>query len=221
MKNTFTRILIVCLGALAMPVLASQVRQLTWDDLVPEFNFEDPFEVLTDDQLAALGFVARIRGELAADKTVSAATQKEAAEMEQELVSAGIDIDDLLARREEIRKLREKRGTSVVSNLDGESIKMPGFVLPLEYSGRKVTEFLLVPWVGACIHTPPPPPNQIVHVVLNEQDAFESKGMFEPVWVAGQMTTEASSLNLYLKDGSDDFNIAYRLQASLVEPYKK
>ena len=41
---------------------------------------------------------------------------------------------------------------------------MPGYLLPLEFSGKLVSEFLLVPWVGACIHTPPPPPNQIVHV---------------------------------------------------------
>ena len=48
--------------------------------------------------------------------------------------------------------------------LDGKTIRIPGYVLPLEFSGSKVTEFLLVPWVGACIHTPPPEPNQIVYV---------------------------------------------------------
>jgi hypothetical protein len=98
---------------------------------------------------------------------------------------------------------------------------MPGYVLPLEYSGLKVTEFLLVPWVGACIHTPPPPPNQIVHVVLHEGDAFESRSMYEPVWVTGEMLTKASTRNLFLKDGSGDFDIGYRLHASLVERYKR
>jgi len=221
MRRRITWGLILLAVLCAVPVVASQVRQMTWADLVPVFEFDDPFEALQEDQLAALGFVARIRGQLAANQAVSEETRKEAAAMEQELVTAGIDIDGLLARREEIRQLRKKRGTSVISELDGEEIKMPGFVLPLEHDGRKVTEFLLVPWVGACIHTPPPPPNQIVHVMLKEKDAFESKGLFEPVWVSGQMVNEASSVNLFLKDGSGDINISYRLHASLVEPYEK
>jgi hypothetical protein len=98
---------------------------------------------------------------------------------------------------------------------------MPGFVLPIEYDGTKVTEFLLVPWVGACIHTPPPPPNQIVHVIVEEGSARESGGMYEPVWVTGDMFTKATVRNLYLKDGAGDISIGYTLTASLVERYKR
>ena len=98
---------------------------------------------------------------------------------------------------------------------------MPGYLLPLEFSGRKATEFLLVPWVGACIHTPPPPPNQIVHVLLEIENAFESRSVYEPVWVTGQMSTQAATKNLFLKDGSGDINMSYKLQATLVERYKQ
>lgn len=206
---------------LALPVTASQVRELNWDDLVPDIRFDDPFEALTQEQLGMLAFVARIRTELAAGTVVSEETRRETAELEKELVAEGIDIDGLLARRDEIRRLRTMRGTKAVNELNGAAIRMPGFVLPLEFAGRKVTEFLLVPWIGACIHTPPPPPNQIVHVVLDEKQGFESKGRFEPVWVAGRMQNETFSVNLFLKDGAGDIPIAYRLRADLVEPYQK
>ena len=205
----------------ALPVAATQVRQMTWDDLKPVVEFEDPFEKLTTDQLQNLSIVARVRELKAAGREVGEMSLREAAEAERDLVTEGIDIDGLLARRAEIRELRKKRAISVVEALDGATIRMPGFVLPIEYAGTKVTEFLLVPWVGACIHTPPPPPNQIVHVVIDESVARESGGLFEPVWVTGDMYTKAAVKNLFLKDGSDDITIGYTLTASLVEPYEK
>jgi hypothetical protein len=76
-----------------------------------------------------------------------------------------------------------------------------------------------VPWVGACIHTPPPPPNQIVHVKTDQP--FEFTGLFTPVWVTGRMSAAASRKSLYLIDGSSDIDIGYSLQASQVEPYKQ
>ena len=76
---------------------------------------------------------------------------------------------------------------------------MPGYLLPLEFDGTAVTEFLLVPYVGACIHTPPPPPNQIVHV--HAEPGFETEELYMPVWVTGQMSTEGSTENLNYVDG--------------------
>ena len=222
MRRQVTWVLVLLCVLCALPVAATQVRQMTWDDLIPSAAiFDDPFEAMDREELEYLGFVARVRNMLAVGKQVSQETIDEAAELEAELIADGIDVDGLLARRDEIRELRKKRGTSVVTELDGSSIRMPGYVLPLEYSGLKVTEFLLVPWVGACIHTPPPPPNQIVHVLLDEGDAFESRSTYEPVWVTGEMLTKASTRNLFLKDGSGDFSIGYRLNASLVERYIK
>ena len=54
----------------------------------------------------------------------------------------------------------------VVKALDGQSVSLPGFVVPLEGDSELITEFLLVPYFGACIHVPPPPPNQLVHVTI-------------------------------------------------------
>ena len=220
-KQSFPAVILLMVFFLA-PVFAGAVKELTWDDLIPvAVVFDDPFEAMDREKLEYLGFVARIRQMIARDQQVSQETRDEATELEVQLVKDGIDVDGLLSRRDEIRELRKKRGTSVVTELNGASIKMPGYILPLEYSGLKVTEFLLVPWVGACIHTPPPPPNQIVHVLLDEKDAFKSNSMYEPVWVTGEILTQASTRNLFLKDGSGDFSIGYRLSASLVERYKK
>jgi hypothetical protein len=213
--------LVLLCALCALPVAASQVRQMTWDDLRPVVEFEDPFAKLTTGQLQNLSIVARVREMKAADREVGEMSQREAVEAEAALVKEGVDIDGLLARRAEIRNLRKKRATAVVGELDGTKIRMPGYVLPIEYAGTKVTEFLLVPWVGACIHTPPPPPNQIVHVVVDESQARESGGMFEPVWVTGDMYTKAAVRNLFLKDGSDDISIGYTLTAILVEAYEK
>ena len=215
----FLSLLIV---SFAVPSVAVQVKQLAWDDLIPRsVAFDDPFEALDRETLEYLGFVARIRGLIAAGKPVSQETKEEAAEVEAELINDGIDVDALLARRDEVRELRKKRAGAVVEELDGAPVKMPGYLLPLEFSGQKVTEFLLVPWVGACIHTPPPPPNQIVHVILDENNAFKSRSIYEPVWVAGKMLTQASTKNLFFKDGSNDIHTSYKLQATLVERYNQ
>jgi len=77
----------------------------------------------------------------------------------------------------------------VVGALDGERVQIPGFVVPLDFSGTAINEFLLVPYYGACIHTPPPPSNQVVYVKLDEAYALEDT--FEPVWVTGTLRTES------------------------------
>jgi hypothetical protein len=224
MKKKIINLAIIALLTLgvSIPSVPVQMKKLAWEDLIPStVAFDDPFAEMEREKLEYLGFVARVRGLIAAGKQVSQETREEAAEVEAELIKEGIDVDGLLARRDEIRELRKKRAGAVVEELDGASVKIPGYLLPLEYSGRKVTEFLLVPWVGACIHTPPPPPNQIVHVVLDHDNAFKSRSIYEPVWVAGEMATRAATKNLFLKDGSSDISIGYKLQATLVEPYKK
>ena len=72
--------------------------------------------------------------------------------------------------------------TGVVEELDGEQVKIPGFIVPLEVAaGGEISEFLLVPYFGACIHYPPPPSNQIVFVKMEEPITVESQWV--PFWV--------------------------------------
>jgi hypothetical protein len=221
MKTAITKTLPILFltAVLIAPTFAAQVRELRWQDLIKKVVFEDPFESLTPDQLGDLGMVARVRQLKAAGREVSEGTVKEMEEATLRLEKAGVDIDGLLAKRAEIRELRKQRAHAVVEDLNGRQVRMPGYALPLEYSGTQITEFLLVPWVGACIHTPPPPPNQIVYVKLDE--GIENRGRFTPMWVTGEMTVKAATKNLYLVDGSSGIDVGYSLEASQVEPYKK
>jgi hypothetical protein len=73
----------------------------------------------------------------------------------------------------------------VVHGLDGKRVHIGGYVVPLDFEAMRVKEFLLVPFVGACIHVPPPPANQIVYV--KAEQGFDVQGTFDPVWVTGTL----------------------------------
>ena len=70
--------------------------------------------------------------------------------------------------------------------MNGVEVKIPGFIVPLEENKGEVTEFLLVPYFGACIHTPPPPANQILHVLPKQGAKFRA---MDTVWVTGKLQT--------------------------------
>jgi len=93
--------------------------------------------------------------------------------------------------------------------LDGQAVRIPGYVVPLEEGKDGIAEFLLVPYFGACIHSPPPPANQIIHVLPRSV----AKGLrsMDAVWVSGTLKRE--------KVDSLMGTAGYRLQALKVEPY--
>jgi uncharacterized protein len=82
----------------------------------------------------------------------------------------------------------------VVDSLDGKRVRIGGYVVPLDFEATSVKEFLLVPFVGACIHVPPPPANQIIYVKSDE--GFGVKGSFDPVYVTGTLKVMATSTGL-------------------------
>jgi hypothetical protein len=110
---------------------------------------------------------------------------------------------DPAAGRQETRELwwktmrgldyRRKVTSPELKAFDGVRVKIPGFMVPLEDDAAKVREFLLVPYMGACIHTPPPPPNQIVHVRMAAGKSLPME-WYEPVWVHGvfRISTQGS-----------------------------
>ncbi len=83
---------------------------------------------------------------------------------------------------------------AVVPELDGKRVRIGGYVVPLDFEATNVKEFLLVPFVGACIHVPPPPPNQIVYV--KSEKGFDVQGSFDPVWVTGTLKTASQYTGL-------------------------
>ena len=197
---------------------ADAPRQLVWVDLVPKTpRSENPLAKYTKSQLLSLSDIANTRDRKACGDRISPIDQADEDAAVARLKKENVDVDDLLARRKEFNDKKRARAQAVNMELEGKFVRMPGYLLPLEYDGRQVTEFLLVPWVGACVHTPPPPPNQIVYVKLAKPLDFP--GMFTPVQVAGQMAVTETKKSLYLIDGSSDISIAYSINAAHVEPY--
>jgi len=83
---------------------------------------------------------------------------------------------------------------ALVNALDGQRIKIGGYVVALDFDATRISEFLLVPFVGACIHVPPPPANQIVYVKTDKP--FEMKAQFTPVWVTGTIRADVAFTGL-------------------------
>ena len=83
---------------------------------------------------------------------------------------------------------------TVVSELDGKRVSIGGYVVPLDFENTSIKEFLLVPFVGACIHVPPPPANQIIYVKAAQ--GFAVGGANDAVTVTGTMTTAAAATGL-------------------------
>jgi hypothetical protein len=198
-----------------LPTLAEQVRQLSWDDLIPAHLLSvDLLANMTEDQQDLVIWILNTYEILPKRGPETEEFYKEVDEAVPGLKKAGIDIEKLMAKYKEIR-------TSVVEALNGQQVSIPGYFLPLELSDTKVTEFLLVPYIGACIHVPPPPPNQIVHVRTPQKKGYSSNNLFEPVWVTGVITAKSMVKDLYLVDGSAGVNIGYTMQAKRIEPYKE
>jgi len=206
--------------SIAPAAAAEQVRQIKWDDLVPQLDkFVDPFLDLTPDQKLDLVLAARTR-QLQSGGVDITPEQLERLNMAlKRLEHDQIDMDGLLAMRGEITAKRKRAMEAVNENLNEQQVRLAGYVLPLEMDGLKITEFLLVPYVGACIHEPVPPANQIVLVKFAQ--GIEVNGRFTPVWVQGKMITQVGTSKLYLIDGSADIPRSYMLDADLIELYKK
>ena len=129
--------------------------------------------------------------------------------MTQEAIDKLLDGSD--ASNAELARLQEAfEFAPTVDALDGKRIKLAAYVTPLDFDGQmQLREFLLVPYMGACIHTPPPPANQIVHA--QSPTLVELSDPYEPVWAIGVL--HADTVN------SDLAEAGYRLEVESVSPY--
>jgi hypothetical protein len=100
--------------------------------------------------------------------------------------------------------------TNVKPAMNGQAIGIPGFIVPLEFDGELVvTEFFLVPFFGACIHVPPPPPNQIIYVKYAK--GLELKTLYDPFWIYGTLKTSTVE--------NDTATAAYTIDMASYEDY--
>ena len=132
---------------LAQPALARDAREVSWAELAPApVAYQNPFEALTTEQSDGLRRLVRLQSRVESGDTEAVA---HTAALQAELTASGLDVDGLLAKRLEIMALRRAAATGVNTALVGETVRIPGYVLPLEFADRKAVEFLLVPSVGA------------------------------------------------------------------------
>lgn len=110
----------------------------------------------------------------------------------------------------EYQRYSQPQGAKVNTLLDGMEVRLPGYITPVGFNDQaKLTEFLLVPYLGACIHVPPPPGNQIVYI--SDATGFKESQLYEPIWVVGIL--RATGRATILAD------TGYRIEGARIEPY--
>lgn len=221
MPRLFHLISSLCLLlVVAAPLPAAETpKVLTWEGLIPQGPpIDNPYQYLPIDQQVELEMLATIRAQVAAGLMNEVHPMfEDAREIEFKLRQEGIDVDRMVGLVRQMQAEVAARNSELAHDLDGQLVRLPGYVLPLEFEGTSVKEFLLVPYVGACIHVPPPPINQTVVVHLNQ--SYAAKELYEPVWVTGRMTVKRSKRALTLVDGDADVEAGYTIQGTRVEPY--
>jgi len=141
--------------------------------------------------------------------TIDAAGEERVGTPGDDLFPEGSTAEDIMLfflDLKDMRSLQPMVGT-IRPELDGKRVRLAGYTTPVGF-GEYETAFLLVPELGACIHVPPPPPNQIVYV----EEAQGAPEMFAPVWVTG--TLRADPVPTILAD------VGYRLENVVAEPYR-
>ncbi len=121
-------------------------------------------------------------------------------------------IKNTLAENEEDAYRRALASTDVNPAMDGLKIRIPGFVVPLEFDEEQtISEFFLVPYFGACLHMPPPPPNQII--LVEAAEGVKMSALYEPFWLEGEVSTVVTE--------NDMAKSAYSMQLHRLSPYSE
>lgn len=169
------------------------VEQLLWEDLMPAGE-EERLTALYEDfyrdfEKSLLGNQTQL-SDLGRTRNPDPAT-----------IAEGSDLD-----------VMPQIGTfNTVADLNNVKVRIPAYVVPLEFNAKKsYREFLLVPYYGACLHTPPPPPNQIIYV--KSESAVTIKDIWQPVWAQGTLTTDRHENGVG--------NAAYTMLLAKLEPYE-
>ncbi|MEM8749012.1 MAG: DUF3299 domain-containing protein [Pseudomonadota bacterium] len=114
-------------------------------------------------------------------------------------------VDDM----EFMRQMQPQDGDALAMHLNGQEIRIAGYVTPLSFDGDRVVDFLFVPYHGACIHVPPPAANQIVYV--ENAQGLTLEALYDPVWLTGRIKTIPVSTLVA--------NVGYSMSGAKIEPY--
>jgi uncharacterized protein len=195
--NLFLPVLALTFGMQAA-LAADASRVLTWEEMMPPGE-DKVYSELFDKLLAQ--FEAQMAAQTAGGQPLGSETASGADGL------PGISADMLMS------DTPIQIGTfNVVSELDGQTVRLPGYVVPLDLNVQsELREFLLVPYFGACIHVPPPPPNQTLYVTSDQPVMLEDIGV--PVFVEGVLSIARHDAELA--------DAAYSLALHKVEIYEE
>ena len=193
------------------------LREIGWPDLVPKMpDMVDPLAAMDAEQRIELETVLWVRQLSEQERQQRPEIVEEADRYQKKLEDGGINIDKLIADYAAWSVEMEKRQQAVVPELDGQTVRIAGYLLPIEFSQDGMAdEFLLVPYVGACIHVPAPPANQIVYVKLSQ--SFKVEDLYTAVRLTGELKAAASNRQLNLSDGSAGVDVGYQIAVSKLE----
>ena len=117
-----------------------------------------------------------------------------------------------LVRWEELERMNYQTGkvpNELRKSLQ-DTVRIPGFVVPLDLYAKEAKEFILVPTFDACIHVPPPPPNQMI--LVNMRQGFAPKRDDGPVWAYGKIS---------IADSETEWGkVGYMMSAERTSPFE-
>lgn len=120
--------------------------------------------------------------------------------MWEDLIPPGVPYSEIIGEgeldeeKDTWNPIYDANGIKLNEELDGKYIRMPGFIVPFDFGATGIKDFMLVPYVGACVHVPPPPANQLV--VVSARTPWPGDELWDPVWVTGVMRTRLQSTEL-------------------------
>lgn len=196
MNSLIKLILGIALIALSFSSMAKNYAEIEWVELIPQSDLDallNPPESITS---IPHGLEPTLEN---FDQLSSSIEQ-----------AIGSAIEEKVPTPEEQAYQAALNSTNVNDSMDKKEVRIPGFIVPVEYDDKQVvTEFFLVPYFGACIHVPPPPPNQIIYVKYPEGLTLDA--LYDPFWIEGQLSTEIIENTIALS--------AYTISADGVKPY--
>ena len=202
----------------AQPLPAAET--VPWDALPDPVaqEFDDPFLDLTGNELYDLATVVRLRDRLEqpglAEDARGRITER-LVDTEARLADGGIDTEELLEQRWHVADKRRRAARAVNPAFDGAEAALKGFLIPALRGEDGVQYAYLVPELGQCSHTPPPPPNNLVRLRLEDLEMPAS--LYTPVEVTGTLRAEGSDDTIFVLDGTVRMESAWTLETAMLE----
>jgi hypothetical protein len=189
----------------AAPGIAEETTPVEWSQLPDESAqiFEDPYRDLAPEQMSDLMSLVRLREELGTDTLTTeerGQLEAQAAKLETALQAGGIDVEWLLSQRWVVADWRRLAAVAVNSALDGQLVEITGFLIPAPPMDSGEQTAYLLPDRSVCNHLPPPPPNQLVRLLM--KDAPEVGGSCAPAAVRGTLRAEETQYEVIVIDHS-------------------